>query len=71
MSKKDPYAQVEEGTWVFITKRAHRLMCCSCALVHDVDYREKTKGWLEVRYRINRRATAAARKAFKFEREED
>jgi hypothetical protein len=64
------YHQVVEGDWTPIPKRGHWNQCCSCALVHVFDYREKD-GVLEMRVRINKRSTAAARRAFKFTPEED
>ena len=53
------------------TKRAFREQCCDCGLVHDIDYRV-VDGHVEFKIRkVNRRATAAVRRAFKFERERD
>ena len=60
------YHQVIEGEWTPIVKRGHVNQCCECALVHVIDYREREKGVLEMRVRVNRRATAAARRPFKF-----
>lgn len=65
------YHQVIEGEWTPIVKKGHINQCCSCALVHVIDYRERDKGVLEMRVRVNRRATAAARRAFKFTPERD
>lgn len=59
------YHQVKEGDWTPIPRRGHRNQCCDCGNVHDIDYREY-EGALEMRVRVNRRATAAARRVFKF-----
>jgi hypothetical protein len=59
------YHHIKEGDWTPIPRRGHRNQCCDCASVHDIDYREKD-GVLEMRVRINRRATSAARRVFKF-----
>ena len=65
-NKRDArYHQIEEGEWTPIVKRGLRDMCCDCGLVHRIDTRE-VRGVLEVRKRIERRATAAARRAFDF-----
>lgn len=58
--------QVVEGEWTLIPMKGHHNMCCDCANVHVIDYRQKVSGRLEMRVRVNRRATAAARRAFKF-----
>ena len=65
MSKRESYHQMIDGEWVLVTRRAHRHMCCDCALVHVIDMRE-TRAGTEMRYRLDRRATAAARRRFKF-----
>lgn len=59
------YYQITEGEWVRVVKRGYRIACCDCALTHILDHRE-TDGKLEIRYRTDRRATAAARRPFKF-----
>lgn len=48
--------------WLRITKRGWRLKCCSCSLVHEVDFRI-VDGQLEVRMKRHERATKAARRA--------
>lgn len=63
MSSK--YFHVKEGDWTAIPRRGHRNQCCDCGSVHDIDYREKD-GALEMRVKVNGRATAAARRVFKF-----
>ena len=68
MSKR--YHQMIEGEWTAVVKRGLKDMCCSCGLVHRIDTRE-VNGVLEVRKRIDHRATSAARRHFAFKTEED
>lgn len=63
------YEQITEGEWVRVRKRGHRNMCCHCALTHVIDYRTNSDGSLELRFRIDERATAAARRNFNFTKE--
>jgi len=70
MSKREKYHQLYDGDWVLISRRGHRHMCCDCALVHIIDMRDVKDG-TEVRFRRDNRATAAARRAFKFARDEE
>lgn len=61
-----PYEQMIEGVWFRPVKRGWRNQCCDCGLVHDFDLRVKD-GHVEIKIRkVNRRATAAVRRAFKF-----
>jgi hypothetical protein len=68
--RREKYHQVIEGEWTPIIRRGLKEMCCHCGLVHVVDTRE-SDGVLEVRRRIDARATAAARRQFNFSKEED
>ena len=43
---------------------------CDCALVHIIDMRD-VRGGTEMRFRRDNRATAAARRAFRFERDDE
>ena len=70
MRRQEKYHQLYDGDWVLISRRNHRHMCCDCALVHVIDIRDGKRG-TEVRFRRDNRATAAARRAFKFTREDD
>lgn len=62
------YEQVHDGQWFAVRKRGHKNQCCSCGLVHNIDYRIKD-GLQEIRFTTDRRATAAVRRAFKFEKD--
>jgi hypothetical protein len=70
MSKREKYHQLYDGDWVLISRRGHRHMCCDCALVHIIDMRDVRNG-TEMRFRRDNRATAAARRAFRFERDDE
>jgi hypothetical protein len=63
------YHQVVDGEWIRPKKRQFREMCCDCHLVHDLDFRI-IDGEIEFRATRNNRATSAARRQFKFERDE-
>lgn len=68
--RRTRYHALEDDKWVLVPRRGLRHMCCDCASVHKVDQRETAYG-TEMRFRRDRRATAAARRGFKFTREED
>ncbi|MEX0842497.1 MAG: hypothetical protein WD039_09470 [Xanthobacteraceae bacterium] len=65
------YHQLMDGEWIAPRRRGFREQCCDCALVHVIDYRINAAGQIEFRARRDRRATAAARKVFKFTKETD
>lgn len=60
------YEQIIEGVWERVTKKGWRNACCDCGLVHVIDTRTPDNGTVEVRMRVDRRATAALRRKFKF-----
>jgi hypothetical protein len=62
--------QIVDDEWYAIDWRRQREMCCDCHLVHDIDYRVKD-GTLMFKARVNKRATAAARRAFKFTKDDE
>jgi len=52
----------DEGEWFLLSlEDGVRQMCCSCSLVHDIEFRKTRKG-IEMRFLRNERATAAARR---------
>ena len=63
--------QVHEGEWHRIRRRKQKIQCCDCGMVHYHDYRVSPRGHLEFRVYVDRRATAAVRRAFKFEKDEE
>lgn len=60
------YEQIVEGRWLRVKKRGWKNACCDCSSVHIIDIRTPDDGSVEVRMRVDRRATAALRRAFKF-----
>lgn len=67
--KSAPYYHVTNGEWIVVPKRGLKDQCCDCGLVHVVNFRMNKKGELEVQATRDERATAAVRRAFKFERD--
>jgi hypothetical protein len=69
MTKKrkrpEPYMQIVEGEWIEPSKRGFVLACCGCDLVHVNDYYADDAGRIYFRTRVDRRLTAAARRANK------
>jgi hypothetical protein len=70
MGKSEKYHQLYDGDWVLVSRRGHRHMCCDCALVHIIDMRDVDDG-TEMHFRRDNSATAAARRAYRFAREDD
>ncbi len=64
------YHQVIDGEWLRPQMRGFREQCCSCGLVHIVDYRVIDGRVVEFRATQDARATAAVRRKFKFERDQ-
>lgn len=62
--KREPYYHVTEGEWINVLMKEFYDQCCDCGLVHVVNFR-KRKGTLQMRVRIDSRATAAIRRAKK------
>ncbi len=63
------YYHATDDEWVVVTKRGHKSQCCDCGLVHVMNFRTNEHGQLEVQSTRHARATAAVRRAFKFERD--
>lgn len=55
------YAQLYDGDWVIPVMKGWRMRCCSCSLIHIVDFKIVGKS-VHLRARVCRRATAAARR---------
>ena len=80
MGKRISYDVVGYGEWIRPRMRNFREQCCDCGLIHRLDFRivDDGKGEpqgrarrssrlrVEVRTRRDDRATAAARRTFKF-----
>jgi len=70
--KKTPqkgYYQVIDGEWVSIPWRGFKEQCCGCGLIHKTDYRVIENNTLQFKATVDNRATAAARRPFKFTKE--
>jgi hypothetical protein len=81
MAKRICYDAVGYGEWIRPRMRNFREQCCDCGLIHRLNFRivddnegarPPTKGrqhprlHIEIRTRRDDRATAAARRSFKF-----
>lgn len=64
------YEQIYDGVWFDVHMSAYQNQCCHCGLVHDIKFKKLKRG-LRMMVRVNNRATAAVRRAFKFEKEPD
>jgi hypothetical protein len=69
MAKRIAYHVIEYGEWTRPRLRNFREQCCDCGLIHRLDFRI-VGGRIEFRTRRDDRATAAARRSFKFTRGE-
>jgi hypothetical protein len=63
------YHVMADGEWLRPRKRGFKEMCCDCHLVHQLEFRIND-GKIEFRATRDERATAAARRAFKFKKDE-
>jgi hypothetical protein len=55
------YDQPEAGEWVLPVRRGYKLCCCSCGLVHRIDFRVR-KRRVEFRAFLAPRSTAMVRR---------
>lgn len=79
MARRRGYHHLEDGEWFELNMRAHWDQCCSCALIHKQQYvaldkktGKRARG-IKILMRAYRddRATAAARRNFKFEKDDE
>jgi hypothetical protein len=68
---KSAFYQVTDGEWVPVDRKGNLDQCCDCGLVHKINYRITAKNKIEFQVFRNERATAAARKRFKFTKDND
>lgn len=66
MSKS--YYHVSDGEWITVPKRGYKEQCCDCGLVHKLNFKI-IDGQIHVQTTRDERATAAVRRAFKFEKD--
>lgn len=65
-----PYPQIVDGEWVTVPRRGYKEQCCDCGLIHRMNFRIDEWGRIEVQAFRDGRATAAARRNFKFTKDE-
>jgi hypothetical protein len=65
MRRRMRYEIIAYGEWTRPRMQNFREQCCDCGLIHRLDFRI-VDGRLEFRTRRDDRATAAARRTFKF-----
>jgi hypothetical protein len=65
MGERVVYRVISYGEWTRPRMRNFREQCCDCGLIHRLDFRI-IDGRIEFRTRRDDRATAAARRSFKF-----
>ena len=63
MAKYD-VAQPDE--WFFVPRKGFRHGCCSCGLIHDVEFKI-VNNKIYTRWKTHERATAASRRWFNFD----
>lgn len=66
---KSSYYEVTDGEWIAIPWKGYKEMCCSCGLVHRIDYRV-VDGQLHAKSTADHRATNGARRHSKFTKDE-
>ena len=69
MAEHIVYRTIAYGEWTRPRMRNFREQCCDCGLIHRLDFRI-VDGQIEFRTRRDDRAAAAARRRFRFTREE-
>lgn len=63
------YYHVSDGEWITVSKRGYKEQCCDCGLVHRLNFKVDDKGGIHIQTTRDERATAAVRRAFKFEKD--
>lgn len=61
MTKKDEYYHASEGEWIPVKKRGYKEQCCSCGLVHRMNFRI-VDGTIEIQSFRDPKATNGARR---------
>lgn len=64
------YEQVYDGEWFMPVKKNYKNACCDCGMVHKINHKIKD-GNLWLQFSVDRRATSAMRRAFKFTKDEE
>jgi hypothetical protein len=71
MGRRSTYDVVLDGDWMHLPRRGMNLACCDCSLTHDLSVKIDVRGRIWIKVSRYNRATAALRRSFKFEKEED
>lgn len=69
MTTKNGYYHVSDGEWITVPMRGYKEQCCDCGLVHKLNFKISKSGQIEIQTMRDERATAAVRRAFKFEKD--
>lgn len=69
MTKRLDYYWVSDGEWIQVPKRGYKEQCCDCALIHRMNFKVDENGNIHIQTFRDNRATAAVRRAFKFEKD--
>jgi hypothetical protein len=67
---KPLYDDWPSGKWDYVRHQGMDIQCCDCGLVHTLKFKIKKIGkrnWISVQVKRHARATAAVRRAFRFE----
>lgn len=56
------YYQITDGEWIAVPKRGFREQCCSCGLIHRVNFRQREDGVFEIQTFRDEQATNGARR---------
>lgn len=70
MTRRVRYHVLKDGEWIRPRRRGFKEMCCDCHLVHLLEFRV-VDGKIEFRASRDERATAAARRGFKFTKDDE
>jgi hypothetical protein len=69
--KRLEYYHVSDGEWIQVPMRGYKEQCCDCSLIHRMNFRITDKGKIEIQSFRDARATAGARKNFKYTKEKE
>jgi uncharacterized Zn finger protein len=64
------YEKWHHGQWDYVRHGGMDIQCCDCGLVHRMKFKIEKIGkrnWIRVQVKRHPRATAAVRRAFRFE----
>ena len=62
------YPDLKDNEWFIPVRKAYRMACCDCGLVHEIDFKlvpHKSGKGIMIRARRHNRATAAVRRGMR------